>query len=76
MDNSVLKLILSEYEVKRNKAIQDSEERKRQLMSVNPRLSEIDNELAKISIQTSKTLLQTDNQADQKRILNELKKYF
>lgn len=74
MDNSVLKSILSEYEIKRNKAIQEADERKRQLMAVNPRLSEIDSELATISIQTSKTLLQTDNQSDQKKILTELKK--
>ena len=74
MDNSVLKLILSEYEIKRNKAIQESEERKRKLMEVNPRLSEIESELASLSIQTSRTLLQTDNQSEQKKLLTELKK--
>ena len=74
MDNLVLKLILSEYEIKRNRAIQEAEERKHQLMAVNPRLSEIDSELASLSIQTSRTLLQTDNQSDQKKLLGELKK--
>ena len=73
MDNSVLKNILREYEIKRNKAIQDAEKRKRELLEVNPRLSEIEAELAKISIQTSKIILQSET-TQQKKLLAELKK--
>ena len=42
MDNSLLKQVLKEYDEKRNKAIQDAERRKKDLMNVNPRLQEID----------------------------------
>lgn len=73
MDNSVLKIILREYEIKRNKAIQDAENRKKQLLEVNPNLSKLENELAKISIQTSKAILSTESD-EQKKLLSELKK--
>lgn len=73
MDHSVLKLILREYETKRNRAIQEAEDRKRDLLSVNPRLSEIETELAQISIQTAKAILQTENE-NQKKLLSDLKK--
>lgn len=73
MDNLELKLILREYETKRNRAIQDAESRKRELLSVNPRLSEIETELANISIQTAKSILQTKNE-NQKKLLADLKK--
>lgn len=73
MDNLVLKLILREYETKRNIAIQEAEKRKRELLAVNPRLSEIEAELANISIQTAKSILQTENE-NQKKLLADLKK--
>jgi len=73
MDNSVLKLILREYEIKHNKAIQEAETRKRELLAVNPKLSEIETELANISIQTSKAILQGEN-SEQKNLLSDLKK--
>lgn len=73
MDNKTLKLILNEYEIKRNKAIQDAEQRRKNLLSVNPRLSEIDAELANISIQTSKAILQSSGDS-QKKLLSDLKK--
>ena len=47
MDNSLLKQVLKEYDEKRNKAIQEAEKRKKDLMSVNPRLQEIENEIRK-----------------------------
>ena len=61
MDTSVLKLILNEYETKRNNAIQQAESRKRELFSVNPRLSEIETELANLSIKTAKLILQSES---------------
>lgn len=73
MDHSVLKLILREYETKRNLAIQEAELRKRELLAVNPRLSEIEAELANLSIQTAKSILQTENE-NQKKLLADLKK--
>lgn len=73
MDNTTLKLILNEYDAKRNKAIQDAEIRKRNLLAVNPRLSEIESELASISIKTSKAILQAES-SEQKKLLADLKK--
>lgn len=73
MDHSVLKLILREYEIKHNRAIQEAEARKRNLLAVNPRLSEIETELAQISIQTAKAILQAENE-NQKKLLADLKK--
>ena len=73
MDNSVLKLILNEYEIKRNRAIQQAEMRKRELLSVNPRLSEIESQLANLSIKTAKLILQSET-SDQKQLLADLKK--
>ena len=73
MDNSVLKTVLREYEIKRNKAIQDAENRKRELLEVNPHLSEIESELAHISIDISKAILNSES-AEQKKLLADLKK--
>lgn len=73
MDNQVLKSILREYEIKRNIAIQEAETRKRELLEVNPRLSEIEAELANISIKTAKTILQSES-SEQKKLLADLKK--
>lgn len=73
MDNQVLKQILREYQIKRNNAIQDAEDRKRELLAINPRLSEIEAELANLSIKTSKSILQASNN-DQKKLLSDLKK--
>ena len=73
MDHLVLKIILREYEIKRNRAIQEAETRKRELLKVNPKLSEIETELANISLQTAKSILQTENE-NQKKLLADLKK--
>ena len=64
MDN-VIKSILKEYQINRNQAIQDAETRKRDLLIANPRLAEIENELAHLSIQTTQAILQQQNASDQ-----------
>ena len=73
MDNSLLKQILREYDEKRNKAIQAAEVRKKELLKINPRLAEIEKELAFISIQTAKSIL-LSNENDKTKLLNDLKK--
>ncbi len=73
MDTSLLKQILREYDAKRYKAIYEAEERKKQLLSVNPRLQEIEQELASISIQTTKSIL-IANEKDKATLLSTLKK--
>ena len=73
MNNPLLKQILREYEEKRNKAIQEAEVRKKELLKVNPRLAEIEKELASISIQTAKSIL-VSNEKDKTKLLNDLKK--
>ena len=66
LDNSLLKQILKEYDIKRNKAIQEAEERKKKLLEINPRLSELDLEISKLSIQTTKLILNSSNSEKQK----------
>lgn len=73
MDNSLLNQILHEYELKRNKAILEAEQRKKELLLVNPRLLEIENELSANSIQASKAILMS-NKKEQASILANLKK--
>ena len=45
MENSLLKLVLHEYEEKRARAAEQAEKRKKDLLAVNPRLQEIENEI-------------------------------
>ena len=73
MDNSLLKQVLHEYEEKRNRAILEAEKRKKELMQVNPRLLEIEDELSKNSIETSKAILFAD-QKEKDKLLATLKK--
>jgi len=73
LDNSLLKQILKEYDIKRNKAIQQAEERKKKLLEINPRLSELDSEISKLSIQTTKLILNSSDSEKQK-LLSDLKK--
>lgn len=73
MDNSLLKQVLHEYDKKRTKAIEDAENRKKELMTINPRLLEIENELSKNSIETSKAIL-LSNSKEQSKLLADLKK--
>ena len=73
MDNSLLKQVLKEYDEKRTRAVQAAEERKKDLMSVNPRLQEIDKELTLNSIQASKAILVSDSK-EKASLLATLKK--
>lgn len=73
MNSSLLKQILREYDIKRNRAIQEAENRKKELLSINPRLAEIEKELALISIQTAKSILISDEKTKSK-LLSDLKK--
>ena len=73
MDQSLLKEILQEYDLKRKKAIEDAEVRKKELLAVNPHLEEIESELSKISIQSAKAILIADTK-EKERLLTNLKK--
>ena len=73
MDNSLLKQVLKEYDEKRTRAVQAAEERKKDLMSVNPRLQEIEKELTLNSIQASKAILVSDSK-EKASLLASLKK--
>ena len=57
MNNALLKQILKEYDTKRSNAIQKAELQKKQLLEINPRLMEIEEELSKTSLDTSKAIL-------------------
>ena len=57
MENSLLKQVLHEYEEKRARAAEAAEYRKKELLAVNPRLQEIENEISSLSIQTAKAML-------------------
>lgn len=73
MNSSLLKQVLSEYDVKRAKAVEEAENRKKELLEVNPKLQEIENELSKISIQAAKSVITADEEK-KKKILADLKK--
>lgn len=73
MDNSLLKQVLKEYDEKRTRAIVDAENRKKELMNINPRLQEIDKELTSNSIQASKAILLA-NSKEKASLLASLKK--
>ena len=73
MENTLLKQVLREYDEKRTKAILDADKRKYELMKVNPKLIELDNEIFKNSIQTSKAIL-TSNKKERETLLSDLKK--
>ena len=73
MNKSLLKQLLTEYDLKRNNAIEEAEIRKRKLLEVNPKISEIDKELSKVSIDLSRKLINASTE-DKNKILVELKK--
>ena len=70
MNQSLLKQILQEYDLKRLKAIDEANSRKKDLLTINPHLEEIENELSKISIKTSRAILLADNKEKEKLISN------
>lgn len=73
MNSPLLKQVLTEYDFKRNKAIENAEIRKKQLLEVNPKLAEIEKEISKISIESSKALILAPV-SEKSKILAELKK--
>lgn len=73
MDNSLLKQVLREYENKRIIRQQEAELRKKELLQVNPRLVEIENEIAKNSLESAKAIL-LSNKKEQASLLSSLKK--
>lgn len=72
--NTLIKPILKDYEVKRNNAISDAENRKRELISANPNLSKIEAELAQISIETTQAVLDSKDSNERKKLLSDLEK--
>ncbi|MCI8309634.1 MAG: ATP-binding protein [Clostridia bacterium] len=75
MNNPILKHILTEYEFKRNKSIEEVNKKKQELLKVNPRLAEIENEISKISIESIKTII-IEDKIKKEKILTDLKKKF
>ena len=73
MNSSLLKQVLIQYNLKREKAISDAENKKRELLEVNPKLVEIEDNLSKISIEATKSIIISDNE-NKKKILADLKK--
>ena len=69
MPNNDLKQLLNEYEQKRNKAISEAQDRKKEIYDKNPRLQEIDDELNNLAFRTARDVLKTSNTT----LLEELK---
>lgn len=74
MENSLLKQVLREYEDKRAKRTIEAEERKKELLTITPRLVEIENELSSNSLQTIKAMLLADSKEKDALLLNLKKK--
>ena len=72
MNKVLVKQLLTEYDIKRKNAILEAENKKRELMEVNPRLSEIEKDLSNISLEASKKMIAGGTDKD--KILSELKK--
>ena len=68
MNNEILSTLLKKYEAKRLLAEKDLEKRKKILYDKNPKLQEIDDELSKSAISTSKALIMSNSS----ELLNEL----
>ncbi len=78
MSSSTLKTVLLDYERKRELELKEAQKRKESVYSQNPRLQEIDEILSKAAIETSKSLLSSqDNSSllsDLNKKIKELKK--
>ena len=61
MNTTILKSLLVTYENKRNKKIEEAENRKLELYKNNPRFEEIDAKLSSLSITASKNLINSSN---------------
>ena len=73
MDNVLLKQILQEYNIKREKAIFEANRKKQELLNINPKLSSIESEISKISISITKAILNSDK-IEKNNLLSDLKK--
>ena len=73
MNNQQLKQILSEYEIKRNNAINHANEEKQKLLEANPVLAKIEEDISKLSIDATKKLL-TASPKEKELILLDLNK--
>ena len=73
MDNVLLKQILQEYNIKREKAIFEANRKKQELLNINPKLSSIESEISKISISITKAILNSDKN-EKNNLLSDLKK--
>ena len=74
MNNALLKQILKEYDLKRSNAIQKAELQRKQLLEVNPRLMQIEEELSRLSLDTSKAILSTNSKEDKNKLIQDLRK--
>lgn len=61
MNTTILKSLLVTYENKRNKKLEEAENRKAKLYEENPRFEEIDSALSSLSISASKNLINSNN---------------
>jgi len=61
MNTTLLKSLLTIYENKRNKKVEEAEKRKEDLYKQNPRFEEIDSALSSLSITASKNLINSNN---------------
>lgn len=61
MNTTILKSLLTIYENKRNRKIEEAEQRKADLYKQNPRFEEIDSALSSLSIKASKNLINSNN---------------
>lgn len=73
MNNLLLNEILREYEVKRQKAFDEAQKRKEKLSKANPKIAELDRQLAENSIKTTKIMLAADEK-EKESLLQNLKK--
>ena len=76
MNDNTLKTLLIEYEQKRNLAEHEADARKESLYAKEPRLQEIDDNLTKLAISTTKLLINNNSQellSDLQKKIEELK---
>ena len=74
MENSrIIKNILKEYYKAQQIAYKKKQERKEEVYEAIPRLREIDNELANVSLEITKSLLNKNNDYERKKLINSLK---
>ena len=61
MNTTILKSLLVIYDQKRNRKIEEAEQRKIELYKQNPRFEEIDSALSSLSINASKNLINSND---------------